>query len=504
MQACRRSARTIFLGSAPSVGGQQVRGIGVERVRLGSVQPGQSPSKIDDALRRLSDRLHYLYTGNERYWYDLRPNLRREMEDRMQRYEERLHLYPELQARLRKQLRLHSVDAVSVFEKSSDLRDDRDLKLVVLEPSTPHKLRSADSRAVQAATALLERHGERPREFRNRLLFLAADVSSVDTLRDSVRRYLAWRSIVEDANELNLDKHHERESRKALDEANARLDAGIRECYRLLLVPMQDAEAAATGSAAQWEDESLPVSGHGYERALEKVLHEQEWVIREWAPAHLVALCRSWFWTASARWASAKRVWLDTCRYLYLPRLRSEKHFELSLREGLQSGQLGYASVYAEGRAEGLLFGRDGAVHLDEHSVLLEAELAAELARPTPEPGAQPPAQDAVPEAGTPPSAAPGGFARRPSTGGRVGAPPSAPRRRFHGTVKLDPRDPIGSFTAVVEGLVEKFTGDFRTEVVLTLDVEAERSAGFEGSTLMSVSENARTLGFVVAEFEEE
>lgn len=105
MRACRRAARTVFLGSATSVSAQNVRGIGVERVRLGCAQPGQSVSKYDHALRRLSDRLHYLYAGSERYWFDLQPNLRREMEDRLHRFDNAEHVHPEIEGRLQKLIR---------------------------------------------------------------------------------------------------------------------------------------------------------------------------------------------------------------------------------------------------------------------------------------------------------------------------------------------------------------------------------------------------------------
>ncbi len=47
--------------------------VGAERVMLGVLQPGQQASVYKDALRRLADRLHYLNTGNNRFWFDVRP-----------------------------------------------------------------------------------------------------------------------------------------------------------------------------------------------------------------------------------------------------------------------------------------------------------------------------------------------------------------------------------------------------------------------------------------------
>ena len=88
VQACRRAARTVFLGSAPTTPNQMVRGIETERVVLGCAQPGQQTGVFKDALRRLSDHLHYLNSANNRFWFDTRPNLRREMEERKRRFQD--------------------------------------------------------------------------------------------------------------------------------------------------------------------------------------------------------------------------------------------------------------------------------------------------------------------------------------------------------------------------------------------------------------------------------
>lgn len=90
VNAARRVARTIFLGSAPSSVATKagVRGLDRARVLLGCLQPGQTSSAYADALNRLADRLHYLNSSGDkaqdatRFWFDTRANLRREMEDR--------------------------------------------------------------------------------------------------------------------------------------------------------------------------------------------------------------------------------------------------------------------------------------------------------------------------------------------------------------------------------------------------------------------------------------
>ena len=53
--ACRRVARTIYLGSAPTTTAAH-RGLEDRRVKLGCVMPGESPAIFGDALRRLAGR----------------------------------------------------------------------------------------------------------------------------------------------------------------------------------------------------------------------------------------------------------------------------------------------------------------------------------------------------------------------------------------------------------------------------------------------------------------
>ena len=79
--ACRRVARTVYLGSAPTAGTAQ-RGIEDRRIKLGCVAPGESPAIFGDALRRLASTATYLYQDGPRYWYDTRPTVTKLAEDR--------------------------------------------------------------------------------------------------------------------------------------------------------------------------------------------------------------------------------------------------------------------------------------------------------------------------------------------------------------------------------------------------------------------------------------
>jgi hypothetical protein len=501
MQACRRAARTVFLGSAPSVGAQKVRGVGVERVRLGCAQPGQSVSKYDDALRRLSDQLHYLYAGNERYWFDLRPNLRREMEDRMQRYDNKLNVYPEIQTRLQKLVKTSVCAAVHVFTEAKDIPDKVDLRLVVLDPEHTHKRKDSESLAVKAAAAILASHGDKPREYQNRILFLVPDASAAATLRDHVRRYLAWKSIVDDTNELNLDKHHEVEAKKNLGEAADRISGSLQETYRFLLVPMQEVDADGGLGRVEWEDEALTLRGSSYEKAIFEATRDRVWVIRAWAPDHLRTLLAAWFWKADKPAVNAANVWQSMCKYLYLPRLTESEVFVQTILDGvIKQEWFGYAAAEkGAGRYEGLLFGTSGGVYLNDTAVLIHPDAARAAAAPKPSETTPVDRGTSGEELEPAPPSPPVGRPKRSSS-----HPAQAVFHRFHATAAVSPHDPIGAFTAMVESVIEHFSAQYGTEVTLTVDIEARRSSGFDAKTVRVVKENAATLKFKTAEFEEE
>ena len=220
IHACRRIARSVFLGSAPdagAVGGaKHHRGVELERLLLGCVQPGQVLGHYKDGVRAMVDRLQYLNSANNRYWFDTRPNLRREMEDRKRRFDLREDVYPFIKDKLR--FASGVFGGVHVFTPSSDVPDDFHLRLVVLPPEATFN-KGAQSPAIDVATAILKSRGDQPRQKQNRLVFLAPDTDSISRLKDQVTSSLAWKSIVDDVKEgrLNLDGHQTKQASVSLE-----------------------------------------------------------------------------------------------------------------------------------------------------------------------------------------------------------------------------------------------------------------------------------------------
>ena len=175
--AARRVARTIFLGSAPHVAQQQVRGLEDVRVRLGAVQPGEQVAVFNDAASQLADRLTYLYRKGHRYWYDTRPNLRRTVGERAQQFSEE-EVEQELERRVREATRRGRGDFQGVHPcpaSSAEVPDEQEARLVVLGPGATHAGKDTGSNALKAARELLSGRGKGPRQHQNMLAFLAPD-----------------------------------------------------------------------------------------------------------------------------------------------------------------------------------------------------------------------------------------------------------------------------------------------------------------------------------------
>lgn len=507
IQACRRSARAIFLGSAPTTSSQMVRGLELERVILGVAQPGQQVGIYKDALRRLSDRLHYLNSANNRFWFDTRPNLRREMEERKRRFQDKEDVFPSIRDRVQRSFASGIFGGIHVFTASGDIPDDWQLRLVVLPPDAAFS-RSGQSLALERATEILKSRGDLPRFKQNRLIFLAADYDSVSRLKDQVRSTLAWQSIVSDIKDmkLNLDQYQSRQASKSLEDASDALKRMIRETYKWIVAPMQDASSfKESPPKVFWEHFSINPGAQNLSQEIERVLKENELLITEWAPIHLATVLKAWFWKEEAKEVSALTVWQQCCQQLYLPRIRDDAAFQNTIAAGAESRDFfGLAQGKDDGRYVGFSFGKRTSLFLDSSLLLVEPVTAAGYAE----------AQRAADEAEKPapvyptgndtgsnrPHAEDSGKAQTYSAGD--GGGPPASKKQFYANIELDAIQAKKQFADLVDEVVLQFTSRPGVKVRIAIEIQAESDAGFDSNLQRAVKENCKVLRFKNAEFE--
>ena len=354
--ACRRVARTIYLGSAPTTTAAN-RGIEDRRIRLGCVMPGESSAVFGDALRRLATAATYLYQDGPRYWYSTQPTVTKLAEDRA----EQLRRNPdavaqELDKRLRADLRkAGDFSRVHPLPPSGqDVPDDMDARLVVLSIDHPYS-KEAGNRAEAEAKAILRSRGNTPRLFQNTLVFLAVDQARLQDLDEAARRYLAWDSIVAEKETLNLDPHQVKQAETQKGSADGAVTARLPEAYQWLLVPVQTSPQAAV----EWQAFRLSGQDALAVRASKK-LRNDELLVTALAGTRLrMDLDRVPLWRGDH--VAIKQLAEDFARYLYLPRLKEPAVLVEAARDGValvtwEQDSFAYADAYDEaaGRYRGL------------------------------------------------------------------------------------------------------------------------------------------------------
>ncbi|KWE58157.1 hypothetical protein WL76_10765 [Burkholderia ubonensis] len=513
VQACRRTARAIFLGSAPNTTTQGLRGIDLERVILGVAMPGESVNLFKDALRRLGDRLHYLNEANNRFWLDTRPNLRREMEERKRRFQDREDVFPTIRERVQRSFANGIFGGTHIFTGSGDVPDDWALRLVVLPPDAAFS-RSGQSLAIERATEILRNRGDQPRFRQNRLIFVVADYDSVSRLKDHVRSYLAWRSIVNDYkdNRIVLDNLMARQAHASLDQAEETVKRMVRETYKWLLAPMQEARPGKGLSEILWEHFPLNPGAQNGSQEIERVLKDNELLIGEWAPIHLARVLRDWFWKDNVKDVSALNVWQQSCQQLYLPRLKDDDAFFNTMASGAESREFfGIAQGKEDDRYVGFSYGKRTSLIRDASLLLIEPIAAAaymEQLRAAEE-ASRAQAAGATSGAATTTSA---GESTPSATGTSSGSTPAAGmstssqtiNKRFYGVFDLDPIQAKRQFADLADEVVQQFTVRSGVNVTITVEIQAESPTGFDAGIQRVVTENCTTLKFKPGSFEPE
>ena len=488
-------ARTVYLGSAPTTAAAH-RGIDDSRVKLGCVMPGESPAVFGDALRRLAAEATYLYQDGPRQWYATQPTVTKLAEDRAEQLAGNPDVIArELEERLKKDLRSSGdFDRIHTLPRSgADVPDDLDARLVVLSAEHPCS-RDPDNAAEVQAREILESRGSTPRLFRNTLVFLAVDRVRYQDLDDALRRYLAWVSILDEKEELNLDPHQARQAETQMKAADEAVTARLPEAYQWLLVPGQGRPDAAVS----WQAIRLTAAGALAERAGRRLRNEELLVAGLGATILRKHLDEVPLWRGGDH-VAVRQLVEDFGRYLYLPRLRGPEVLTRAVQDGIalltwesDSFALAESQDEAVGRYRGLQAGQAVGVSPESPALLVKPEVArrqldAEVPpTPAPAPEGQGPQPDPGPDGTEPPP-----------------PPPEKKARRFHGAVALDAARVGRDAGQIADEVISHLSSLVGAEVRVTLEIDAEIPDGAPENVVRTVTENSRTLKFASHGFEE-
>src|SRR5271166_2957970 len=377
--ACRRVARTIYLGSAPTATAAN-RGVEDRRVKLGCVMPGESPAVFGDALRRLAAAATYLYQDGPRYWYSTQPTVTKLAEDRAEQLKRNLDkVAQEMDKRLRTDLRkmgdfkrVHPMPGTS-----ADVPDDLDARLVVLGIDHAY-FKEPDNAAETTAKAIFEMRGTAPRLYRNTIIFLAADKTRLQDLVEAVSKFLVWESIIDEKDTLDLTPHQAKQAQTQKTAADSTVTARLPETYQWVLVPTQENPQAPV----TWQTVRLSGASDALAERASKKLRNDEYLVVNFASSRLrMEMDRVPLWRGNH--VPIRQLVEDFARYLYLPRLQTPNVLLNAIRDGLslltwEHDAFAYGEDYDEsvGRYRGLRSGRRANITEDDTGLLVRPEVA--------------------------------------------------------------------------------------------------------------------------------
>ncbi|MHB8417049.1 MAG: Swt1 family HEPN domain-containing protein [Myxococcales bacterium] len=504
LHACRRVARTIYLGSAPTVAAAH-QGLEDRRVKLGCVMPGESPAVFGDALRRLAAASTYLYQDGARYWYATQPTVTKVADDRAEQLKrDPDKVAAELERRIRTDVRKRSEKKDEVGfagvhalpPSSQDVPDEPETRLVVLSKDHPYT-KDGTSSAQKEAQAILETRGSAPRLYRNTLVFLAIDKTRLQDLDEAIRHFLAWDSVVLDREKLQLSPHQVKQAETQRASAERTVDLRLPEAYLWLLVPVQ----AGPEAPVTWQVEKLGGKEPLAIQASAKLKRQALFHADLGAPVLKMQLDRVPLWRGNH--VAVKQLVEDYGRYLYLERLPGPEVLMKAIQSGLgllswEHDSFAYAESYDEQakRYRGLQACRELSVSPDSPGLLVKAEVAKaqfdaeEKARAAASGAAEVATSSEKTRAGEIPA------------GTKPG--PAALPKRFHGTVTLDPARVGRDASRVADEVISHLAGLVGAKVTVTLEIGAEVPGGAPSNVVRAVTENSKTLKFTSHGFEDD
>lgn len=511
--ACRRVTRSIYMGSAPTL---RAANIGLEdrRIKLGCVQPGESVATFGDALRRLSDQATYLYVDGSRYWVSTQPNVNRTAQERAnQLLDDRYLVWEEITKRLKsdvsgsqRERARGEFSAVHIApESTADIPDDPSLgvRLVVLDPQHSHIRLSEDSAARKWAEDALEHKGSSPRYHKNTLLFLAPDKAKVENLEKNIAQYLAWQSIINDKDALNLDVFQSNQATTKYTQFNQDVKTILFDTYQWLLVPTQPDPQGGI----QWKETRLQGPDSPIARASKKAVYEGD-LLATYAATNLRLEALDKFLWKDKDYIDLKRLWEYLTQYLYLPRLKDQTILLEAISDGIASTVWTDNFAYAQGYDEinkkylNLQAGQGISPSISTNSLLVKPEIAQRQLG-TEAAALPPPLVEGLTDNGTNKPGKSGGTNPIPSILPPERTQPQQPQR-FYGSVKLDPVRLQRDTGKIADEVLQHFTKLLGAEVEITLDIQVNVPDGLPEDVVRTATENCRVLKFENQEFETE
>jgi len=323
---------------------------------------------------------------------------------------------------------------------------------------------------------------------------------------EAIRKYLAWESILDEKDTLDLSPHQVKQAVAQRDSANSTVNARVPETYQWLLVPVQKDPKSPV------EIQAFRLTGQDSlaARACKKLKNDQLLTPALLGTNLRMELDKIPLWRGNH--VEIKQLAEDFASYPYLYRLTGPAVLTDSINSGLriltwEQESFAYADSFddVESRYRGLHCGQP--VKLSEDTLaglLVKPDIAANQRK-----AEVPPKQKTVhdSENGTEtiiPSETIEGTARVKVGGSKTVSPQKQPPKRFYGSVNLDPTRVGRDASQIAEEVISHLSGLVGSTVTVTLEIDANIPSGVPDNVVRIVLENGKTLKFTSQGFEQE
>lgn len=242
-----KTATTLFMYS---FSGGPEKGATINEVKLSSVDLSVPSAIVAEAVSKLRENLFYLqYDG--RLFFTNQPNINRMLLNKIDGISDEV-LTEEEKNLLIKYLTKEHFEIFLWPKSNRDVPDTKKLKLIVY-PNQDNK----------RCEEFMENYGERPRVYRNILIFLCPMDSERISFEDFLKKKIAWQLIDEDKT-LSLTPAQRKEVKERIRKAESEVREQIGRLYRIVLLPSKDG----------FKEIDLGIPTYGEETTIDKKIYE--------------------------------------------------------------------------------------------------------------------------------------------------------------------------------------------------------------------------------------
>ncbi len=243
-----KASTTIFMHS---FSGGPERGATINEIKLSSADISVPSSIIVEAVSKLKENLFFIQPDGK-FLFTNQPNLNHVLLNKMENVgdEELKTAEKEL---LTNNLKKEHFEVFLWVANSKDVPDTKGLKLIVQKSQNEEKCKE-----------LLDNYGERPRVYRNTLIFLCPIDAERINFERFLKRKLAWQLIEADKN-LSLTPEQKREVKDKIKKAENEAKEYLRNLHRIVLLPSRD----------NFTEIDLGIVTYGAETTIDREIYER-------------------------------------------------------------------------------------------------------------------------------------------------------------------------------------------------------------------------------------